>query len=188
MRPSEDPGMAADLARCMAENEDWSRQWNRTGNMGGQPILDKVTVRTAVQLLASDLLRDALTQQEVPRFPVEPPPGSVMRWVKELPTGRKETRSYTYVALRVGEGWYLTGRETGCISFEELVDQIGDCECSIATTWDDIPRVEPSPFEDLTPAEWHRQMFPQMYGPNVEGATEPAGRPPVVDEDDLAGN
>lgn len=128
--------------------------------------LNRITALAAYRLLAIGQLPDALTVDSVPRFPVEPPDGSVLRYVKTL--GVSRTRGYTYVALRAGDKWYQTGRRSTPLSWTELVEDIGDNPCDIATTWAVCPAPEPSPFEDMTPAEWHAAMWPKGATLNAE--------------------
>lgn len=154
--------------------EDWGRDQDHdiARLLGG--ILGHMTGRDAAQLWAlnSDALRIALSESTADRFPAEPPDGSVLRYTRNL-----SGRHYTYVALRVGEKWYQTGRATRPLVWDELIEQIGDnpcwiatdwAPCWIATDWAEIPAPEPSPVESMTPQEGHQQMFPQagsMDGP-----------------------
>lgn len=133
---------------------------------GNDRSLDRITVLAAFRMLASGQMSDKLGLDEVSRFPVEPPEGSVLKFTKTW----GNSRSYNYVALRVGSRWFLTGKEQGGISWEALKELIHDNPCAIATTWANCPVPEPSPFEEMTPAEWHAAMWPQNT--TVESATE----------------
>lgn len=127
--------------------------------------LDRVTVLAAYRLLASDQHPDLLSLDAVERFPVEPPDGSVLRFTKSW-GGPQE---YTYVAVRVGDYWYTTSTKTAQqkMTWPELAEFIHDNPCSLATKWAVCPAPEPSPFEEMTPEEWHAAMWPQ--GATVEG-------------------
>lgn len=121
--------------------------------------LDRMSVLAAYRMLASGQYLDLLSVAAVSRIPVEPPEGSVLHYVKTL--GFSRPKNYTYVALRAGDHWYVTGRRSTPMMFLELIEDIGDNPCSIATAWAEIPTPEPSPFQDMTPAEWHAAMWPQ---------------------------
>lgn len=117
--------------------------------------LDRVTVLAAYRLLSGTPLGDVLALEEIDRFPVEPPDGSALKFEKSWggPT------TYTYVALRVGGEWYMTGRKTAGISWPELKAFIHNNRCWIATVWAEIPVPEDTTPDDMTPAEWHRQLY-----------------------------
>lgn len=133
--------------------------------MRSEPLkaLDRITVLAAYRLLSGTPLGDVLALEEIDRFPVEPPDGSALRFEKSWggPT------TYTYVALRVGDEWYMTGRKTSGISWPELKAFIHNNPCSIATVWAEIPVPEDTTPDDMTPAEWHRQLYTQTV--TVEG-------------------
>jgi hypothetical protein len=135
----------------------------RTDPMAG---LDRITALAAYRLLSGAHLPDALTLDAVDRIPVEPPEGYVLKFEKTF----GGSRTYTYVALRAGDAWYLTGNPGRRISWVELKEFIHDNPCWIATAWAEVPPVEASPFDDLTPAEWHATMWPRSA--TVEGSTE----------------
>ena len=68
------------------------------------------------------------------RFPEEFPIGTVLAFRHVFDGCKTE---YGYVALRAANGWwYTTGRAR--LSWDELVEFIGDAPCSIAKTWEDI--------------------------------------------------
>lgn len=110
------------------------------------------------RLLSAGRVFDRSTLITADRFPTEPPDGSVLRYTKYLAPRGKE---YTYVAVRADGRWYSTGRETQPLSWDRMVDAIGDNPCSIATAWAVIPRPDPDPAGGMDPAEWHRQMYQQ---------------------------
>jgi hypothetical protein len=143
------------------ENEQFS-------NPMSMAALDRITVLAAHRLLAGQL-PDVFTPSTVDRFPLEPPEGSVLRYTKTF--GASE-RQYTYVALRAGHQWYVTGKRATPMTFGELVEDIGDNPCDIATTWAVCPVPEHSPFEDMTPAEWHAAMWPQAATLEEDQAAE----------------
>lgn len=118
--------------------------------------LSRITALAAYRLLSGAQLPDALTLDAVDRIPVEPPEGYVLKFEKTWGKGR----TYTYIALRAGDNWYLTGSPGRQISWPELKEFIHDNPCWIATAWAEVPHVEASPFDDLTPAEWHATMWP----------------------------
>lgn len=136
--------------------------------------LDRVTLLAAFRLLASGQHPDLLSVDAVERFPVEPPDGAVLRFTKTW----GGPRAYTYAALRVGDHWYTTSTKghQQKMTWLELAELIQDNPCSIATDWADIPTPEPSPFADMTPAEWHAHMWPK--GATVEGKAGDAPPPP----------
>lgn len=136
----------------------------------GDPLhaLDRVSVLAAYRMLASGQHPDLLSLAEVERFPMEPPDGYVLKFTKSW-GGERE---YTYAALRAGDYWYTTSTKghQQKMTWPELAAFIHDNPCSIATGWAKVPTPEPSPFEDMTPAEWHAQMWPK--GATVEGSTD----------------
>lgn len=76
----------------------------------------------------------------VSRFPTEPSVGTVLRFSKKytLLSGSR----YTYVALSAGrDRWFLTGNKTAALTWENLVDFIGDEPCSVAADWHDLDEV-----------------------------------------------
>jgi len=128
----------------------------------GLQALDNVTVMAMHRLLSGTPLADAFGEDGTERFPSEPPDLSVLRFEK---TWGKE-RAYTYVALRVGDTWYLSGKRIKTMGWVELRNFIHNNRCWISTAWAEIPVPEESPVEELTPAEWHRIN----YGQAIDGS------------------
>lgn len=114
----------------------------------------ETATRVAVRI---NQLLNALFEPE-PRFPAEPPEGTVLKWVKTLGSRKQE---YTYVALRAGGRWYLTGKTSVGITWVELVEQIGGSPCDLAIDWAEIPQSEPGLFENTSPSEWYMAMYPK---------------------------
>lgn len=110
-------------------------------------------VSQLVNAIVVGILTEACGESGLTRFPTEPPEGAVLKWEKAFDTPKGA--SYTYVALRAGGKWYLTGRRTAGVTWSELVELIGNCPCELAVDWAGIPRVESEPVEELTPAQWY---------------------------------
>lgn len=74
----------------------------------------------------------ALAELEIrrERFGAEPAVGTTIVFVKafDKPSPLNGRTRYPYAALRTETGWYLTGRETGAKSWDELTEFIGDGE------------------------------------------------------------
>jgi hypothetical protein len=119
-------------------------------------VLDHVDTQRLLEAFATGALAGLLTESAPGRFQTEPPTGSVLKWVKTLGSRNRE---YTYVALRAGRRWYLTGSTSHGITFADLVEEIGDSPCDLATDWAKIP--EPSPSENTSPAQWYLAMYPK---------------------------
>lgn len=130
--------------------------------------LDRVTMLAAYRILAGGQLPDAFTLDAVDRFPVEPPDGAVLKFTKSW----GGPREYTYTALRCADRWFLSGRKGEVLDWLSLKDRIHNNPCWISTTWAEVPPVEASPFEDMTPAEWHAAMYPAP--PIAEPVPEPS--------------
>lgn len=91
------------------------------------------------------------------RFGSEPPIGTVLRWSEPGRYGHGVT--LTYLAVRVGNGdWYSTEAQRGQMSWAELVAQVGDNPCSVATAWTEIPAPEPKLRGDDQVAAWASQF------------------------------
>lgn len=97
--------------------------------------------------------------QEPSRFPSEPPEGSVLKWVKTFK--RNPEQGYTYVAVHVNGAWYLSGKQTDPMTFDELVAFIGDSPCELATNWVEIPNLQKDDLDGLTPEEWFMATYPR---------------------------
>lgn len=90
-------------------------------------------------------LRDMAVRYE--RFEKEPESGTVIRFTKRYTTGG---RGYSFAALHVGPRWYLTGarnssttRTGGWMTFDELVEFIGDGKAWVSGDWTEIPTLNP---------------------------------------------
>lgn len=56
--------------------------------------------------------------------------------------------TYRYVAIRIGDIWYTTAAKTNkTMSWERLIEFIGDSQCWIAETWREIPVDPPEVIE-----------------------------------------
>jgi hypothetical protein len=141
------------------------REWVDRSSMAG---LDRVTVLAAYRLLASGQLPDLLSLDAVDRFPSQPPDGSVLKFEKSW----GKPQAYTYTALRIGDQWFLSGRKGEVLTWEELKIRIHNNPCWICTQWAEVPVVEASPYEDMTPEEWHRAMWPEVA--TVDGDVDQA--------------
>lgn len=85
------------------------------------------------------------------RFETEPESGTVIRFSKQFGNGRK----YSYAALRVGRFWYITGnmnlirgsisnvRSNGAVTFEALIEFIGDSKAWVSSGWTEVPTLNP---------------------------------------------
>ena len=131
------------------------------------------TVSVGFPMLNPMVLLDVLAKAglgigpEPTRFPSEPPEGSVLKWVKTFK--RNPEQGYTYVALHVNGAWYLTGRTSDPIDFDDLVKLIGDSPCELATNWVEIPQLPSDNTEGLTAEEWFMAAFPQDVVDSDEG-------------------
>jgi hypothetical protein len=107
-----------------------------------------------------DAMVDVLTHGVKPRFPAEPPIGSVLRWTRTFDRKTMDPKTYEYVALRAETGWHVTGRENAVLPFDVLLDRIGDNPCSLVADYVDIPPREPNPLDEITdPRDWVRAVF-----------------------------
>lgn len=94
------------------------------------------------------------------RFPQEPESGSVIRFTKRYTANG---RGYSFAALRVGPRWYITGsrssssaRPGGWMSFDELVEFIGDGKAWVSQGWTEVPTLNPD-----IPAEGNEELLTQ---------------------------
>jgi hypothetical protein len=105
----------------------------------------------------AEALEDAIGGQSETesRFPAQPPSGSVLRFEQA-----HYQRTYTYVALRVNDDWYLTGRQTTPISWAELVEKVDGNTCHLVTEYAEIPKLPVNPVDEIgDPAEWFRSVY-----------------------------
>lgn len=104
-----------------------------------------------------EVLEDAIRSRPdtESRFPAQPPSGSVLRFEQT-----HYQRTYTYVALRVNDSWYLTGRQTTPIGWPELVEKIDANTCHLVTGYAEIPKPPTNPVDEIgDPAEWFRSVY-----------------------------
>lgn len=107
-----------------------------------------------------DALRDVLANGVKPRFPAEPPIGSVLRFNRIYDRKSSGPKSYDYVALRAGTGWHVTGRENAALPWERLLELIGDNDCALVAEYVDIPHREANPLDAIDdPRDWVRAVF-----------------------------
>lgn len=107
-----------------------------------------------------DALRDVLTNGVKPRFPAEPPIGSVLRFNRTYDRKTSGPKSYDYVALRSENGWHVTGRENAVLPWERLLELIGDNDCALVAEYVDIPHREANPLDAIEdPRDWVRAVF-----------------------------
>lgn len=81
------------------------------------------------------------------RFEKEPESGSVIRFTKRYTLSG---RGYSFAALRIGPRWYITGsrnsssaRTGNWMTFEELVEFIGDGKAWVSGDWIEVPTLNP---------------------------------------------
>lgn len=109
------------------------------------------------------------------RFETEPASGSVIRFTKRYTAGGK---GYTFAALRVGsDDWYLTGARSSSsagagnrMTFEALVEFIGDGKAWVSGDWIEVPTLNPE-----VPAENNEELLARVtdllsnsYGKNAD--------------------
>lgn len=63
--------------------------------------------------------------------------GAVVTFVKCYDADRPN-KGYTYVAIRVNGGWFLSGQMTHALQDDEFIEFVGDSEARLATAWDDF--------------------------------------------------
>jgi hypothetical protein len=111
----------------------------------------------APSVAAFAALLQSMVEEAPPRFPAQPPNGSALRFERTFP---HSDRVYTYLALRAGEVWYLTGIREDPISWEHLVELIGNSPCHLVTGYAEIPLLAGDPREEIKdPAEWFRAVY-----------------------------
>lgn len=99
-----------------------------------------------------------IVAEQSSRFPAEPPTGSVLRWERRFRSD--DPHPYTYIALRINEHWYLTGRRNQIVLWEDLVKLIGDSPCWLVTKYREVPRPAPDPLDSVKdPDEWFSAVF-----------------------------
>lgn len=107
-----------------------------------------------------DALRDVLVNGVKPRFPAEPPVGSVLRFNRTYDRKTSGPKSYDYVALRAENGWHVTGRENALLPWEVLLERIADNDCALVAEYVDIPHREANPLDAIEdPRDWVRAVF-----------------------------
>lgn len=130
----------------------------------GGPVRRTIVLHGEAARRAERAMKNALgTRTELapwdpdPRFPTEPPVGSVLRWTVQYDTGRE----LTVVGLRVAPGWYLsTNVHQGPMLWSRVRALIGDFPCSVAVEWGVIPQPEPEPSGDDAVRAWAERYRP----------------------------
>lgn len=126
------------------------------------PIEGSLDRTKAQSLIEELLLRYVAEDAERSRFPAQPPLGSVLRFEKTYSEGG---RAYTYVAVRVGKTWYLTGSRAGAMSWDDLTECIGDGTCHLVTSYAEIPRLPVDPRDEIEdPRAWFDTVYPEAEG------------------------
>lgn len=109
--------------------------------LGGEPVVENLRQRLtreraelelAVAAIASQLARRTDQLAHLDRYPAADPfeNGDILQFEKTFPSG---DASYTYVAHKAGERWYLTGsRAPQGITWDELVSFMG---LGVAEVW-----------------------------------------------------
>lgn len=96
---------------------------------------------------------------EPTRFPAQPPPGSVLRFEQTLSHG-PSAQAYTYLALRVGDVWYVTGRQNTLLDWDDLAARIGNGTCHLVTEYAEIPHLPTNPLDEIgDPRTWFQTVF-----------------------------
>lgn len=110
------------------------------------------------------VIADAIAERladpaEASRFPAQPPEGSVLRF--EVTHSRKpNAHAYTYVALRVGDEWYITGRGSQVLDWDDLARTIGNNPCHLVTEYREIPHLPTDPRDEIgDPRAWFDAVF-----------------------------
>lgn len=86
----------------------------------------KTKLLAKAALRAMERLNEAIAQDS--RFGVEPPTGSVVKWVREFPKKEdwlrpNDVSRFTYAALRTGGQWFLTGKQIRPMSWDDLIEK-----------------------------------------------------------------
>lgn len=109
--------------------------------------MSKITDAKRAAEAALKTLTEAMATFE--RFGDEPGVGEVIRFTKRFTSGGK---LYLYAALRTERGWYVTGRtpgmtavveRNGSVTWENLIEFIGDGKAWISATWTEVPTLNP---------------------------------------------
>lgn len=78
------------------------------------------------------------------RWEEEPEVGSVIKFDKTFGRGRTASefsivfQTYTYVAVRIGDQWFVTGSETRPRDWNEMVEFIGDSPAELVSRWETV--------------------------------------------------
>lgn len=95
------------------------------------------------------------------RFAAEPNLGSVIQFTKRYTAGGK---GYSFAALRAGAGWYITGARSSSsagagnrMTFEALVEFIGDSKAWVSGDWIEVPTLNPE-----VPAENNEELLARV--------------------------
>lgn len=107
--------------------------------------------------IGSAVVKHLKARPEATRFPVQPPPGSVLRFEHAHDNGDK---LYTYVGIRTANGWHLTGRRTPPMDWPALVEFIGNATCHLVTEYAKIPHLPTDPRDEIgDPRAWFDTVF-----------------------------
>lgn len=91
----------------------------------------------AIELARRDLERAQRAMYEAEKLAerngVEPPVGAVVTYLRRYSAGPRHT--YTFAAVRVESGWYVTGRETGVYTWEQINSFAIEGSLRVATGW-----------------------------------------------------
>jgi len=119
-----------------------------------------------------DALRDVLANGPEPRFPAEPPVGTVLRY-RHIFDNKTGPKPYDYLAFRTETGWRVTGRENNTLTWEVLQDRIGDNDCCMVVEYEDIPHRKPNPLDEIdNPRDWIAAVFSDKTGRNLSETEE----------------
>src|SRR6185312_4048246 len=93
------------------------------------------------------------------RFPTQPPKGSVLMWLHKF-NDDDDSKPYTYVALRAGNHWYVTGTQGNTkVTWEDLARRIGNSPCWLLTKYKEIPQLKSELDSINDPTVWADEMF-----------------------------
>lgn len=91
----------------------------------------------------------------------QPPSGNALRWEHSY---NQSGPAFTYLALRVGPRWYLTGstsEHNRVMDWQELQEFIGDSKCYLVTKYKEIPQLPKDPVDSAEdPDSWFDAVFP----------------------------
>jgi len=110
----------------------------RESRRNGGAVSTRRTERLArAALQATEALRVAMERDD--RWAGELNDGTVVKFKHKFDrSGMKMRKAYTYVAIRVNGGWYLTGKTIRCYSDEEFIDFVGDARVYKVATWEKL--------------------------------------------------